>query len=132
MGLFRPDVLRMLRAVLGTQKPCRRRSPAWPELKELRTPIKDLSNLDARLNLTDTVEKGFAGLPPSRQVKKRFHHHRAWLQQRFSNCGRPELDSVRHHIISSKIDFFNSIDPKRSFSRPAMARKDERHAARPR
>jgi len=38
----------------------------------------------------------------------------ASLQQRSSNCGRPELDSVRHHIISTKIDFFNSIDPKKT------------------
>src|SRR5262245_52304499 len=39
-------------SIHGTQEPCLSRSPAWPELRDLRTPIKGLRNPDARLPLT--------------------------------------------------------------------------------
>ena len=47
-----------MKAGIGTERHCTRRSIPWPQSRKLRTPIQALWNLQASPPLTGTVEKG--------------------------------------------------------------------------
>jgi|SRR5262245_6644973 len=64
--------------------------------------------------LTDTVEKRDCGGGAACPVRKGFLYHRLGCNYDSPTAGDRNWNSIRSHIISTKIAFFNSIGPMRT------------------